>query len=67
MKEVTHRFSQTEEGFNGLRHLSDSQIIPLQIPIALYQRREKGVIAEEEYQINNPTKPHIIPLQVLNN
>ena len=53
-------------GFNGLRHLSNSQIIPLQIPIALYQTRRNGVIGEEQYQINNPTKPYIIPLEVLN-
>ena len=53
-------------GFTGLRPLSDSQIISLQIPIALYQRRGKWVIGEEECQINNPTKPYIIPLQVLN-
>ena len=53
-------------GFNGLRGLSDSQIIPLQIPITLYQTRRNEVIGKEQYQINNPAKPHIIPLQVLN-
>ena len=36
-------------GFNGLRCLSDSEIIPLQIPMALYQRRTNGVIGEEQY------------------
>ena len=64
-KVVPHRSAQTERGFNGLRRLSDSQIIPLQIPIALYQTRRNGVIGEEQYQINNPTKPYIIPRQVL--
>ena len=43
--------------FNSLRRLSDSQINPLEIPIALYQRRGNGVIGEEQYQINNLTKP----------
>ena len=47
--------AHTERGFIDLRLLSDSQIIPLQIPIALYQTRN-GVIGEQ-YQINNPTKP----------
>ena len=54
-------------GFSGLRHLYDSQIISLQIPIALYQTQRNGVIGEEQYQTNNPTKPYIIPLQLLNN
>ena len=53
-------------GFNGLRPPSDCQIILLQISIALYQTRRIGVIGEEQYQINNLTKPYIIPLQVLN-
>ena len=53
-------------GFNTLRRLSNSQIIPLQIPIALYQTRRNGVIGEEQYQTINPTKLYIIPLQVLN-
>ena len=42
------RLPRLKGGFNGLRHLSDSQIIPLQIPTASYQRRGKGVIGEEE-------------------
>ena len=53
-------------GFNGLRCFSDSQIILLQIPIALYQTRRNVVIGEEQYQINSPTKPYIISQQVLN-
>ena len=53
-------------GFNGLRRLFDSRIIPLQIPIALYQARRNGVIGVEQYQIHNPTKSYIITLQVLN-
>ena len=53
-------------GFSGLRHLSDSQIIPLELPIALYQTRRNRVIGEEQYQINNQTKPYIMTLQVLN-
>ena len=52
--------------FSGLKRLSDSQLIPLHIPIALYQTKRNGVIGEEQYQINNPTKPYIIPLQVEN-
>lgn len=51
--------------WNGLRNLSNFQIIPIQIPIALYQARKNGVIAEEQYQTNNPTKPYIITLKVL--
>ena len=43
-------------GFNDLRRLCDFQIIPLQIPIALYQRGGNVVIGEEQFQINNPTK-----------
>ena len=35
--------------FSGLRCFSDSQIIPLQIPIALYQTRRNGVIGEDQY------------------
>ena len=54
-KVLPQRPAQTRRGFNGLGHLSDSQIIPLQIHIALYQTRWNGVIGEE-YQINNPTK-----------
>ena len=54
-----------KRGFSGLRRLSDSQIIPLQIPIALYQTRRNGVIGEEQYK-KNITKPCIIPLQVMN-
>ena len=53
-------------GFNVLRRLSNSQIIPLQIPIALYQTRRNRVIGEEQYQTINPAKLYIIPLQVLN-
>ena len=54
-------------GFNGLTPLSHSQtiLIPPQIPLALYHTRRNGVIGEEQYQINNPTKPYIIPLQSL--
>ena len=66
MKEVPHRPAQTERGFNGVRRLSDSQIIPLHISIALCQGRWEGVIGKEECQINNPTQPDIIPLQALN-
>ena len=46
-----------KRGFNGLRRLSDSQIIPLEIPIALYQTRRNGIVGEEQYQIiqQNPT------------
>ena len=47
-------------GFNGLRYLFEFQIIPIQIPIALYQRWGNGAVEEEQYQINNPTKSHII-------
>ena len=50
----------------SLRSFSDSQIILLQIPIALYQTKRNAVTGEEQYQINNQTKPYIIPLQVLN-
>ena len=42
MKEVPHRPAQTERGFNGVRRLSDSQIIPLHISIALCQARKVG-------------------------
>ena len=35
VKVVPHWPFQAERGFSGLRYLSDSQIIPLQIPIAL--------------------------------
>ena len=52
-----YHIGHTKGGFSGLRRLSDSQIIPLQIPITLYQTRKNGVIGEEQYQINNPTKP----------
>ena len=38
-------------GFSGLRCLSDSQVIPLQIPMALYQTRRNGVTREEQYQV----------------
>ena len=50
-------------GFSGLGRLSDSQIISLQIPKALYQTRRNEVL-EEQYQINNPSKSYVIPLQV---
>ena len=53
-------------GFNGLRRLCDSQGIPLHIPIALYKTERNEFIGEERYQINNPTKSYIIPLEVLN-
>ena len=41
-------------GFNGLRHLCDSQIIPLQIPIALNQTRggwssRRGAISNKQF------------------
>ena len=58
--------SGLKESLSSLRCLSDYQIIPLQIPIALYQTRRNGVIREEQYQTNNLTKSYIIPLQVLN-
>ena len=43
--------------FNHLRHLSNSQRIPLQIPIALYQTRRNGALGEKQYEIiqQNPT------------
>ena len=44
-------------GFNGLRRLSNSQVIPLQIPIALHQTGRKAVIAEKQYQIINKKTP----------
>ena len=44
-------------GFNGLRRLTESQIIPLKILIALYQTRRNEVTGEEQYQINNPPNP----------
>ena len=50
--------SRLKGGFSGLRHLFNSQIILLQIPIALYLRRRNGFIWEEQYQIKiqqNPT------------
>ena len=53
-------------GFKGFRRLSNSQIIQLYILIALCQTRRNGVTGEEQYQINNPAKPYIILLQVLN-
>ena len=59
-------YNRQNSGIIGLRHLSHSQTTPLQIPVALYQTRRNEVIGEEQYQINNPTKPCIIPLQVLN-
>ena len=37
--------------FYGLRCLSDSQIIPLETPMALNQTRRNGVTREEEYQV----------------
>ena len=66
VKEVKHRPAQTERGLQWFKmsfRLPDNST---SIPIALYQRRENGVIGEEQYQINNPTKSCIIPLQVLN-
>ena len=40
---VPHRPAQTKGGFIGLRRLSNSQVIPLQNPIALYQTRRNEV------------------------
>ena len=50
---------------NGLRRLSNSQIIQLYILIASCQTRRNGVIGEEQYQINNPAKSYIICPQAL--
>ena len=48
--------SRLKVGFSGLKHLSNTQIIPLQIPIALYQIKTNGIIGEEQYQIINSVK-----------
>ena len=61
MKVVPH----LKGDFNSLRRHSDSKIIPQQIPIALYQTKRMD-LGEGQYQMNNPTKPYIIRLQVLN-
>ena len=53
---VAHWSAQAERGLQWFKtsfRLSDNSIY---IPIALYQRRKNGV-TEEQYQINNPTKP----------
>ena len=52
--EKVHSPEQTERGLDGLRCLSEPQIIPLQISIASHQIRTNGVIGEEQYHINNP-------------
>ena len=72
VKEVPYRPAQTERGLQWFKtsfQLPDNSttIIPLQISIALYKRKGNRVIGEEQYQINNPTKPYIIPVQVLDN
>ena len=52
-----YRSAQTE-GFSGLRHLSDSQIISLQIPIALYQRRGNGWSYRRACNIKETIQPN---------
>ena len=66
VKKVPDRPAQTERGLQWFKTFFRLPDNPLQIPTASYQTRRNGVIKQEQYQINNPTKPHIIPLQVLN-
>ena len=68
VKVIRHRLAQTERGLQWFKtsfQLPDNSTTNSYI--ALYQtRRNEVVIGEEQYQINNTTKPYIIPLQVLN-
>ena len=66
MKEVPHRPAQAERVLQWFKTSLRLPDYSTKIPIVLYQRRENGVIEEEQYQINNPTKTYSIPLQVLN-
>ena len=68
VKIVLHRPAQTERGFQWFK-------ISFQLPdnsttnsySQPYTKQGAiGVTGEEQYQINNPTKPYIIPLQLLN-
>ena len=65
MKVVPHNPAQTERGLQWFRisfHVPDNST---QIPTA-NQKRRNGAIGEEQYQINIPTKPYVIPLRLMN-
>ena len=65
LKVVPYRPAQTERGLQWFKmsfRISDNFTTN---SYSLYQTRRNGVI-EERYQIKKPTKPYIIPLQVLN-
>ena len=65
VKVVPHRHAQTERGLQWFKISFQLPGNSTQIPIP-NQTRRNGVIGGEKYQTNNPTKPYIIPLKVMN-